>query len=241
VNGLSITPAEIGAFLVVLLRVGAVAFTAPVIGDSGVPIRARLVFCVAVAGALAANRHGVELADVPVTGVIELGSGIITGLTARFVMARLANAGQLMGMALGLGFASEFDVHAGENAGILRTLTTTLGSLAFLAAHGLEAIVRSVATPATGFGLLTGSTELLRQGTACFGYGLSLAAPIILAALIGNVGLAVMNRAAPAVNVFSIALSAVLLVGVALLIASAGGFVAGAVDVAHAAVTSLNP
>ena len=107
---------------------------------------------------------------------------------------------------------------------------------------GVTATARAMWVAVGGFpGLLTGSTELLRQGTACFGYGLSLAAPIILAALIGNVGLAVMNRAAPAVNVFSIALSAVLLVGIALLIASAGGFVAGAVDVAHAAVTSLNP
>jgi flagellar biosynthesis protein FliR len=241
VNGISLTPAELGAFLVALVRVSAVAFTAPVIGDSGVPVRARLIFCVAVAAALAANRPGVELGDIPATALVELASGIITGLTARFVMARIANAGQLMGMALGLGFASEYDVHAGENAGILRTLTSTLGSLAFLAAHGLEAIVRSVATPASGFSLLTGSSELLRQGTLSFGYGLSLAAPIILAALIGNIGLAVMNRAAPAVNVFSIALSAVLLVGCALLIASAGGFVAGAVDVAHATTAVLNP
>ena len=240
-NGLHITPAELGAFLVALMRVGAVAFTAPVIGDAGVPIRARLVFCVAVAIALAANRPGVDLGDLPATAIVELGSGIITGLTARFVMARIANAGQLMGMALGLGFASAYDVHAGENAGILRTLTTTLGGLAFLAAHGLEAIVRSVATPASGLSLLAGSSELIRQGTASFGWGLSLAAPIILAALVGNIGIAVLNRAAPAVNVFSIALSAILLLGVTLLIASAGGFVTGAVDVARAAVTSLSP
>lgn len=236
-----LTPSEVGAFLVAFMRVGALAMTAPVIGDSGVPVRARLVFCVAVAIALAANRPGVDLDTLPATALVELGSGIITGLTARFVMARLANAGQLMGMSLGLGFASEYDVHAGENAGILRTLCSTLGGLAFLGAHGLEAIVRGCATPASGFGLMAGGSELLRQGTASFGYGLSLAAPIVLAAVVGNLGLAVMNRAAPAVNVFSIALSAVLLLGVALLIASAGGFVAGALDVAHDTVRVLAP
>ncbi len=234
-----VSPAELGAFLVALMRVGALAFTAPVIGDSGVPVRARLVFCVAVAIALAANRPPVELDDLPAQAFLELGSGLITGLTARFVMLRIATAGQLMGMSLGLGFASEYDVHAGENAGILRTLCSTLGSLAFIAAHGLEAIVRSVTVPASAFNLLGGSSELIRQGCASFGYGLSLAAPIMLAALIGNLGLAVMNRAAPAMNVFSIALSAVLLVGVALLIGSAGGFVAGAMDVAHASVHAL--
>jgi flagellar biosynthesis protein FliR len=53
--------------------------------------------------------------------------------------------------------------------------------------------------------------------------------------------MAVLNRAAPAINVFSIALSAVLLLGVALLIASAGGFVAGAIAVAHDATHVLAP
>ncbi|MFT3694191.1 MAG: flagellar biosynthetic protein FliR [Kofleriaceae bacterium] len=230
-----------GAFLVALMRVGAVSFTAPVIGDNGVPVRARLVFCVAVAIALAANRPGVNPEDVPVTALVELGSGIITGLTARFVMARLATAGQMIGMALGLGFASEYDVHAGENAGVVRTLASTLGGLAFLAAHGLEAIVRSVSTPASGLGMLMQSNDLLRQGAMSFSYGLSLAAPIILAALVGNLGIAVMNRAAPAVNVFSVALGAVLCLGFALLIGSAGGFVAGALDVARESTAVLAP
>jgi flagellar biosynthetic protein FliR len=237
----NLTAPEVGAFLVAFLRVGALAMTAPVLGDSGVSVRARLVFCVAVAIALAANRPGVELDALPATAFVELGCGIITGLTARFVLARLAIAGQLMGMSLGLGFASEYDVHAGENAGILRTICSTLGGLAFLGAHGLEAIVRSCTTPASGIGLLAGSSELLRQGTASFGYGLSLAAPVVLAAVVANLGLAVMNRAAPAVNVFSIALSAVLLLGVALLIASAGGFVSGAFDVARDTVHVLAP
>jgi flagellar biosynthesis protein FliR len=237
----NLTAPEVGAFLVALMRVGAIAMTAPVIGDSGVPVRARLVFCVAVAVALAANRPGVDMDTLPATALTELGSGIITGLTARFVMARLANAGQLMGMALGLGFASQYDVHAGENASVIATLCSTLGSLAFLGAHGLEAIVRSVATPSSGLGMLGGITELLRQGTASFGWGLSLAAPIILAAVVGNIGLAVMNRAAPAMNVFSIALSAVLLIGIALLVASAGGFVSGAMAVAHDTVQVLAP
>ena len=35
---------EIGAFIAALARVGGLAATAPVIGDTGVPMRARLVF-----------------------------------------------------------------------------------------------------------------------------------------------------------------------------------------------------
>jgi flagellar biosynthesis protein FliR len=77
--------------------------------------------------------------------------------------------------------------------------------------------------------------DLLRVGTAAFGQGLSLAAPIMLAALVTNVGLAVMNRAAPAMNVFSVALSAVLALGTTILLASSGSFVSGVAEAARQA------
>lgn len=238
---MTLTEPELGAFIVVFLRTAAVAATAPVIGDAGVPMRARLVFCVAVALALAANRTGVQFADLPVTALVELASGVITGLTARFVTARVAVAGQLLGLSLGLGFASEYDVHAGESAGVLRMLATTISGLAFLAANGLEAIVRGVATPASPLVLLGTGDALLREGTAAFGHGLALAAPIVLAALVGNVGLAVMNRAAPAVNVFAVALSAILVLGGVLMLATASSFVLGLSDVARESVRVLTP
>ena len=238
---MTLSDPEIGAYLAVLARVGGLAATAPVIGDPGVAVRPRLVFVLAVSAAIGANRAPVPLAALPMIAAVELAVGLATGLVARVILSRIAIAGQLMGIALGLGFAAQYDPHAGESAGVLRTLCSTLGSLAFLAAHGLEAIVRSVAQPTSGLGMLGGTTQLLREGTASFGWGLSLAAPIILAAVVGNLGLAVMNRAAPAMNVFSIALSAVLLIGIALLVASAGGFVSGAMAVAHDTVHVLVP
>ncbi|HEY1546353.1 MAG TPA: flagellar biosynthetic protein FliR [Kofleriaceae bacterium] len=235
----TITEPTIGAFIVVLLRVGAVAATAPVIGDGGVPARAKLVFAVAIAMCIGANHPGVMYVDLPRTAILELASGVITGLTASFVLARVAVAGQVMGLVLGLGFAQEFDPHAGESAGTIRMITTSLAGLAFLAANGLEALVRGVSTPATVFALGNGCVDLLRVGTAAFGQGLSLAAPIMLAALVTNVGLAVMNRAAPAMNVFSVALSAVLALGTTVLLASSGSFVSGVAEAARQATQVL--
>ncbi len=59
----------------------------------------------------------------------------------------------------------------------------------------------------------------------------------MLAALVGNLGVAVMGRAAPAVNVFSIALGTVLVLGTVVMLSSAGNFIGGitstAVDAAH--------
>lgn len=231
---------EIGAYLAVLARVGGLAATAPVLGDTGVPVRARLVFVLAVSAAVGANRAPVGLSEVPLVAAIELATGLATGLVARAVLSRIAIAGQLMGLSLGLGFASQYDAHAGESAGVMRTLCTSLAALAFLAAGGLEAIVRSAATaPADLAQLAALGPVFVRQATAAFGHGLGLAAPIVLAAFVGNLALAVMNRAAPAVNVFSIALGAVLILGGVVLLATAAHLVGGAIDTSRAAIDAL--
>lgn len=228
--------ATIGAFLATLVRATALTATAPVIGETGVPLRAKVIFVLVITGAVASNRAGVPLESLPLITALELCVGLVTGMTARFIMARAAVAGQLMGLSLGFGFASQYDVHAGESAITLRTLLTTISALAFLAVGGLEAIVRGVAAPAGILDLATLGPDLLRQGAAAMGHGLTLAAPVVLASLVGNIGLAVMNRAAPAINVFSIALSAVLIVGGTMLLGASGGVIGSVIGHAREAV-----
>ena len=113
-------------------------------------------------------------------------------------------------------------------------ILATIASLAFLGAGGLEAIVRSVAaSPATITDVALLGPNLVRAATSAFGHGLALAGPIVLAALVANIGLAVMNRAAPAVNVFSISLPAVLVLGGIVLLATSGKLFGGIVDAAQ--------
>jgi flagellar biosynthesis protein FliR len=233
---------EIGAFIAVFLRAVGLAVTAPVIGDGDVPMRARLVFVFAIAIGVGASREGVPMSALTYVGMLELAVGLLTGLTARFVMARIAVAGQLIGLSLGLGFAAQFDPKAGESAGTLRALVTAIAGLAFLAAGGLEEIVRSAAAgPARVDHFMLLGPALIEHGTAAFGHGLTLAAPIVLAALVGNVGFALMNRAAPAANVFSIALAGVLIIGGLVMLATAGGFIGGITEIAKDATDILTP
>ncbi|HEY4179822.1 MAG TPA: flagellar biosynthetic protein FliR [Kofleriaceae bacterium] len=237
---MTVTEPQIGAFVAVLARAGGLAVTAPVIGDSGVPVRARLIFVMAIAFVVGPNRQGILLSDVAGVAIMELAVGLLTGLTARFVMSRAAIAGQLMGLSLGLGFASQYDHNAGESAGTLRMMITSIAGLIFLATGGLESIIQSASSsPATIGQLAVLGPQLLHEGTAAFGHGLALAAPIILASLVGNVGLALINRAAPAANIFSIALVGVLVLGGIALLATSGELVGGLVNDARSAIDVL--
>jgi flagellar biosynthesis protein FliR len=233
----------IGAFIACLGRAGGLVATAPVVGEGGVPARAKLVLVVAIAGAISVSRPGVALADVPLIAVFELAIGVLSGLVARFAMAPIAIAGQLAGLSLGLGFAAEYDARANESAGTLRAMVTALGGLAFLAAGGLEAIVRCAAAgPATPFAIPELGTMAMDHAMDAMGRGLTLAAPVVLAALVGNIGFALINRAVPAANVFAIALAAVLLIGGAVLLATAPTFVGNILDIARSASDQLaNP
>ncbi len=234
---MNLPAATLGALIAAFVRGAALSATAPVIGDTGVPVKARLVFVVAVALGVGLNRPGIPLAELPMVVALELASGLITGASARFVLAKVAIAGQLMGLSLGLGFASAYDPHAGESAGTIRTMLATIAGLAFLGAGGLEAIVRSVAaSPATLTDIALLGPGLVRAATSAFGHGLALAGPIVLAALVANIGFAVMNRAAPAVNVFSISLSAVLILGGIVLLATSGTLFGGITDAANRAI-----
>jgi flagellar biosynthetic protein FliR len=80
---------------------------------------------------------------------------------------------------------------------------------------------------------------LLAQGTSAMSHGLALAAPVVLAALVGNIGLALISRAAPAANIFSIALAAVLILGGITLVATSGDLLAGLTGDAREAINAL--
>jgi len=239
---MTLSEPEIGALIATLARTGGLAATCPVIGDQGVSMRARLVFVLVVTFCVGMTRPPVAFSAIPAVVVLEFAVGLVTGLTASVVMSRVAVAGQLMGLSLGLGFASQYDVHAGESAGVLRSMLTTIASLAFLSAGGLEALVRGVAVaPVAEISQLTElGPAFVRHATLAFGQGLALSAPILLAAFVGNVALAVMNRAAPAINVFSIALAAVLVIGGLVMLATAAHMVGATIDTARTAIDVLN-
>jgi flagellar biosynthetic protein FliR len=237
-----VTEAVVLAFVLALARVSGLAFTAPLIGDASTSRRVRLIVVVAVAALLTPLRLGAPpLVDLPPVLALELGAGLATGLCARFVMARVETAGHLIGLSLGLGFAAQYDPSSGAAGSSTSVLASTIGGLAFLAAGGLEALV----VAAAGHGDVLPTTvaargqDLLALGAGTLRAGLVLAGPLVAAALVTNVGLALMNRAAPAINIFSINMVGVLLVGLLVLVAIGPQFVTGVMATARLAVSQL--
>lgn len=233
-----------GAALV-FARALALAAAAPVVGGRHLTQPWRLALAGVLALALAPLRAEQAppvtdlLAFVPAL-LLEATVGLVIGLLARFALIAAEVCGQLVGISLGLGFAEQYDPRHGEAAGILPALTRAAASLAFVTAGGLAALARALAAPLpSAAGLEASAAAALDVAAAAATWGLSLAAPVVLAALVANLAVALAHRASPAVNLFAVGLSTSLLIAGAALLAGSPQLVDGLERLAARAISML--
>ncbi|HKA86161.1 MAG TPA: flagellar biosynthetic protein FliR [Haliangiales bacterium] len=212
-------------FLAIFVRGAAFAYSAPVVGDKGVPHKVRVALVAMVAFSLVPSREPVDAAALHYVVPGEILLGVLAGFTGRMILAAVEAGGELLGVQIGLGFAASYDPTLGESAAPTRRIAAALGALGFVLAGGLETSVRVMAAPpVTGLGALAATTNLVRLGGEVLGLGLRFVAPAMVAALAANAAVALASRAAPALNVFSVALALILIVVGAVLFATAPTF-----------------
>jgi len=221
-----ITPAVIGGFIVCFARATALLFAAPLTGDKTLPPRVRAGVAISLALALAPLRGEVALATLPAVLPLEIALGLLGGFACRLVLAGVEAGGQLIGLQLEMGFAGTFDPSMGEESLPTRKLAHALAGLAFLATDGIEALVRALSgPPARVRTLAAAAASMLDGGATVMTAAVRLAAPLMVAALVANLGAGLVSRAAPALNVFSAAIALVLIVGAVTLLATSPAFV----------------
>lgn len=225
-------------FFLVSLRVGAVFASLPAPFGSGAPAQVRVALALAVTGAICAPRFG-EAPDVPLepiaigsAAVGELLVGAVIGLTVRVTLAAAEVAGNLAGLSMGQGFAATVDPAFGEQmlpvgralSGLvillffaLRGHHVTLSALAWSLDH---APVGDVVGRAVGPGTVAIGAGLLAQG-------LRIASPIVGAMFIVQLGLGLVARSAPRVQVFSLTFAITSAVGGLVLYAAAPSVTVG--------------
>jgi len=139
------------------------------------------------------------------------------------VFAVITMAGDLMSLGMGLGFASFFDPQANTSTPALASWLNMMAMLAFLAFDGhLQMIAALVATfqsvPVTASVLGASGWRLIAgYGATVLSSGLLLALPVVVALLITNLSLGILNRAAPQIGIFQIGFALTMLVGLLLI------------------------
>src|SRR5690606_17028548 len=144
--------AWINAFLWPFIRILALLGTAPLLGDSAIPIRVKVGFSVVVTVAVAPTLG--PMPDLPTGSFAALWLaaqqvliGIAIGLVMGIVVAAVLTAGVFIGLQMGLCFASFLDPATGANTAVLARFMNNMALLLFLAVNGhlimLAGLIRS--------------------------------------------------------------------------------------------------
>ena len=228
----TVTYAQLNAWLTAFLwpftRIAALIATAPVLGHTGIPARVKIALAAFLALIVAPT-----LAPMPQVTVFSANGvwimamqfliGAALGFTMQLIFAAVEMAGTLVGLQMGLGFATFFDPSSSASQQVISSFLNMIAMLAFLAYNGhlqvVAALIESfhsvpVAQAALG---PPGLHTLVQWGNAIFTAGLLLSLPVVVALLVANLSLGILNRAAPQIGVFQIGFSVTLMVGMLLL------------------------
>lgn len=218
----------ITAFFWPFARISALMLTAPLWGHSAVPRQVKIMAAAALAILVAPM-----LSDLPQTPIFSwAGFGILVeqmfvgaaiGLTARIIVSIVQASGEFIGLQMGLAFATFFDPGSGTNMAVLSRILYMITLLLFLAFNGhlivLELLIISFDSLPVGMGRFNPDAFMMlaRYGGTIFSAGMLMALPLVIPLLTINLGLGIINRAAPQLTVFNIGFPTSLTVGLALL------------------------
>jgi flagellar biosynthetic protein FliR len=194
-------------------RVAGLIAVAPIFSTKSVPVMVRTGLIVLLTALL----HPLALAQTtsipqitPETFIGESLVGFSLGLGAALLVGAASAAGDLMGIQIGLSGAAVFDPINNSSENVLGTFGNLFAVTLMLAVDAhlvmIDAVARSVHLIPIGSGIhVEGIRTLVRSASILFGLGLQFAAPIIAAVLVANTALAILGRAAPQLNILSVA------------------------------------
>jgi flagellar biosynthesis protein FliR len=227
-------PALAATFMLVFARIGTMVMLLPGLGEMSVPVRVRLTVALVLAAVLLPLHQAAYQIDLRSFGPLiallgeELFIGAMLGLTARLTIAGLQIAGNVIAQQLGLGFVTAVDPTQGQQSVIVGNFLTILGVTLIFATdlHHLviAALDDSYKLFQPGEIPLLGDVAALTTRTvaAAFRIGIQLSAPFLVFGLLFNLGLGVLARLMPQMQVFFVGLPLSILLGFLILIVVLG-------------------
>ncbi|MBF0157594.1 MAG: flagellar biosynthetic protein FliR [Magnetococcales bacterium] len=223
---LGFSTGEVERMVLVLSRLSGLALSAPFFSRSVGSMRFRAVFFMAMTVVVYPlvppwAHEGKGLVGLMFMAVIaEVMVGAVFGLMVHFALVSTQLAGNIMGFQMGLSMAQVMDPTSGMQEGVLSNLLYMAALMLFLIMDGhhllLEGIVRSFRSIPLGAGLPSAETLLeavVEAVSKLFVLGIMISAPIIAATMLLYLGMGLINRASPQIQVFFLSMPLAQLMG----------------------------
>lgn len=220
-------------FVLVFARIGTMVMLMPGIGERFIMSRARLSLAFFIALMITPMARPLITLPTQTAGLItlllsEILIGLSIGVSVRILMSALQSGGLIVAQTMGLGFATTVDPTGGLQNPSIGNLLTMLGIALIMASdlHHVAIVAMHESYRLLPPGGLPGMGDVLSLAmlamTKGFALAVQIAAPFIVFGLLFNIGLGVLARMMPQLQVFFLAVPASILGGMLVLLAVLG-------------------
>ncbi len=205
---ISLLPALAATFMLVFARVGAMVMLLPGFGESNIPVRVKLSIALLLTLIIlplhraAYNVDMTSMTPLLVLMLHEIVIGIVLGATARVTLSALAVAGSVIAQQLGLGFVTAVDPTQGQQGLLIGNFLSILGMTLLFATDTHHLVIAALNESYRIFS----PGEMLPTGDG-------LSAPFLVFGLVFNIGLGVLARLMPQMQVYFVGVPLSIMVG----------------------------
>jgi flagellar biosynthetic protein FliR len=228
---ISVLPMLAAAFLLTFARVGTMVMMMPGIGEMNMPARVRLTIALVLTAILLPAHQAAYTINLSALGPVimmlfqEIVIGAVLGLTARLAISGLQVAGSVIAQQLGLGFVTAVDPTQNQQGLLVGNFLALLGITLIFATDMHHLVIAALNDSyyifAPGEVPIVGdiAKHITQVVAGSFKIGIQLSAPFLVFGLLFNLGLGVLSRLMPQMQVYFIGMPLSILLGLMLLLA----------------------
>lgn len=213
----------------ILMRMSGFVLFNPLLGRRNVPGIFRAGFTLTLTWFVASFTEGtapvpVNVVELGVKLLLELGVGFTVGMVIQFFIYLIPQqAGEIIDNQMAMTMSQEYDPGSQVSMSTTGTMFSALMILLFFSSNGHNTLLRILLSSgevipygqaALGQAAMQAAAELFIE---CFVLAIKLAVPILAAELMGQVGMGILMKVIPQINVFAINIELKVIIGLGLL------------------------
>ena len=225
---------QILAFGLILLRMSAFVFSSAIFSSPAVSVIVKVLFSVVLSilvfTPVASNEAILRISNnenqLIIMSCCEIIIGLVLGFFTRIFFFALTMAGEIVSIATGLGQAQMFNPMLGTMGNAMEQFYVTIGTLLFFSLNGHHMMIQGLVQSFSFAELaqlqinVQSFAEVVMKAQEFFILGIKISAPVLISMVIVQVGVALLSRAVPQINVLVTSVSVSTLLGFAIIFIS---------------------
>ena len=216
---------ELTLFLYIIARISGFVLFNPILGRSNIPniVKSGIILVLSVFTMSITN----QMVSVPV-GIAEFGIHLLMEMMLGFLLALVMNiffyipqlAGHMIDTQMGMTMNQMYDAASHSNQSVTAILFNILMTLLFFVANGHHTLFKIMITSGTiiPYGAVSVDMKLMANAMVelfaeCTLLAIKLCLPVLAAELLGQLGMGILMKVIPQINVFSINIELKMIIG----------------------------